>query len=186
MFLSYTAIFPFYVHSRLPLSASVSSPVHLIDIPNNLQTGQSFDRQSGNQSFGFIADLLCNCGCHKSPFNPLQELFIYTSSWSAQGFSFAAQQIHRIIDYPKLEGAHKDHQVQLLALHSTIPRSHHIPERIVQMLLEFCQAWCCDPFPGDPVPMPKHPLGFWPIDGDCGLVLASHHHCPTKNYVYFD
>lgn len=34
MFLSYTAVFPFYVHLHLPLSAPVSSPVHLTDIPN--------------------------------------------------------------------------------------------------------------------------------------------------------
>lgn len=27
----------------------------------------------------------------------------------------------------------------------------HVPESIVQMLLELCQAWCCDHCPGQPV-----------------------------------
>ena len=31
---------------------------------------------------------------------------------------------HRIIEYAELEGTFKDHQIQLLALHRTIPKSH--------------------------------------------------------------
>lgn len=52
--------------------------------------------------------------------------------------------VHRIIEYPKLEGSHKDHGVQFLALHSTTQKSNHVSETNVQTLLEFCQARCRD------------------------------------------
>lgn len=45
---------------------------------------------------------------------------------------------HKILEYPELEGTHQDHQIQLLALHKTIPKNHTLclPERVVQMLLQ--------------------------------------------------
>ena len=43
---------------------------------------------------------------------------------------------HRIVEYPELEGAHKDHVLQLLAPHRTTRNSYHISESVVQMLLE--------------------------------------------------
>ena len=46
---------------------------------------------------------------------------------------------HRIIEYPKLEGTHKDHRVQLLAPHSTTQKSDHTTESVVQTLLELWQ-----------------------------------------------
>lgn len=48
----------------------------------------------------------------------------------------------------------QDQQAQLLA-----QESHHVPESIVQKLLELRWAWCCDHFPGGPVPVSSHPLG---------------------------
>lgn len=45
----------------------------------------------------------------------------------------------------------------------TPQKSHHIPENVFQMLLELCQAWHCDHFPEEPVPVPRHPLGENPF-----------------------
>lgn len=47
------------------------------------------------------------------------------------------QDSHRIIDYPKLEGTHKDHRVQLLAPHRTTQKSNSMCESAVQILLEY-------------------------------------------------
>lgn len=49
-------------------------------------------------------------------------------------------------------------KVQLLA--QEFP---HVPESIVQMLLELCQAWCCDHCSGQPVPVSDHPLDEEPF-----------------------
>jgi len=46
---------------------------------------------------------------------------------------------HKIIEYPKWEGAYKDDQVQLLAPHSTAQNSNPMSESGVQMLLELQQ-----------------------------------------------
>lgn len=51
----------------------------------------------------------------------------------------------RIVEYAGLEGTHQDHRVQLLSLHSTIPESHPVPESIVQMLPDLCQAGAVSP-----------------------------------------
>lgn len=42
---------------------------------------------------------------------------------------------HYIIEYAELEGTHQDHGVQLMAKHSTLQESHHMPENVVQMCL---------------------------------------------------
>ncbi|KAF4803579.1 hypothetical protein TURU_014738 [Turdus rufiventris] len=34
----------------------------------------------------------------------------------------------------------------------------HVTEGVVQTLLKFGQAWCCDQFPGEPVPVLNSPL----------------------------
>lgn len=65
----------------------------------------------------------------------------------------------KIIKYPELEDIHKNHEVQLLSLHSTSQKSNHTSENVVQMLLELQQAWCPDHFPGEHVPVPYQPLG---------------------------
>lgn len=76
MFLSCTAIFPFYVHSRLPLSASVSSPVHLIDIPNkwvSLQTGSQETKALGLSLTCYIIVAVTNLSsthCRSCLFTP--------------------------------------------------------------------------------------------------------------------
>lgn len=38
-----------------------------------------------------------------------------------------------------------------------------MPESSVQTLTEFCQAWCCDHCPGEPVPVANHTLGEEPF-----------------------
>lgn len=43
--------------------------------------------------------------------------------------------ILRITEFPKLEGIHKAHQVQLTVLHMTTQKSNDVSESIVQMLL---------------------------------------------------
>ncbi|KAJ7411417.1 Tyrosine-protein phosphatase non-receptor type 5 [Pitangus sulphuratus] len=55
--------------------------------------------------------------------------------------------VDRITEYAKLEGTHKDHRGQPLALRRTIPKSH--------IILELYQAWRCDDFSGEPVPVPN-------------------------------
>lgn len=40
--------------------------------------------------------------------------------------------IYRLTDYAESEGTHKDHGVQLLALHRMPQESHHVPENNVQ------------------------------------------------------
>ena len=47
--------------------------------------------------------------------------------------------IHRIVEYPKLEGTHKGHGVQPLAPHNTIQNSNPMYESTVQTLLELWQ-----------------------------------------------
>lgn len=46
-----------------------------------------------------------------------------------------------------VEGTHQDHWDQLLALCRAPPESHHVPERVVQMLLEFRQGLVLWPLP---------------------------------------
>lgn len=41
----------------------------------------------------------------------------------------------------------------------TPQQSEHVPESIVQTLLELCHAWHCDHFPGEPVLVFNHHLG---------------------------
>lgn len=48
--------------------------------------------------------------------------------------------IHRIIECPELEGAHKGHQVQLLAPHGSTQKSHQMFESIVRTLPELQQT----------------------------------------------
>lgn len=50
------------------------------------------------------------------------------------------KEYHGIIEYSDLEKTQKGYQVQILALHRTAQESHHVPENIVQMLLEVWQA----------------------------------------------
>lgn len=45
-----------------------------------------------------------------------------------------------MMEYAEFEGTHQNHRVQLLALQRAPQKSHHVPESIVQMLLELCQA----------------------------------------------
>lgn len=66
-------------------------------------------------------------------------------------------QNHRTIEYPKLEGNHIDHGVQLLPPHRTTQKSGRMSESIVQTLPELQQAQCHDHCPGKHVPVPKHP-----------------------------
>lgn len=57
-------------------------------------------------------------------------------------------------EHPELEGTDQDHRVQIPALHKGQPQeSYHLPERIVQMLLELWQAWSCNHFPMEPNPV---------------------------------
>ena len=65
----------------------------------------------------------------------------------------------RVIEYPKLEGPHKDHKVQPLATQQGYPKSDHTSENFVQTLLELYQAQCHDHFPREALPQPNHLLG---------------------------
>lgn len=42
------------------------------------------------------------------------------------------------------------------------PKISQIIKSTIQMLLEPWQVWCCDPFPGKPVPVTDHPLSEEP------------------------
>lgn len=52
-------------------------------------------------------------------------------STTEHGITAGTGMIAVITEYPQLEGIHKDHRVQLLALHKTAQKSHHVPENIV-------------------------------------------------------
>lgn len=55
----------------------------------------------------------------------------------------------RTIEYPQLEGTHKDNESPTHTVPRVTPRAWGC---FAQMLLEVCQAWCCYHFPGEPVP----------------------------------
>ncbi|KAK4807096.1 hypothetical protein QYF61_018437 [Mycteria americana] len=40
---------------------------------------------------------------------------------------------------------------------------NHMTKSVIQTLLELRQAWCCDHFPGEPVPVTNHPLSEEPF-----------------------
>lgn len=54
-----------------------------------------------------------------------------------------ADENHRIIEYLRLEGIHKDPGIQ--------------------NLIELCEAWCSNFFPGKPAPGADHPLSEEPF-----------------------
>lgn len=56
---------------------------------------------------------------------------------------FSADENHRIIEYLKLEGIHKDSGIQ--------------------NLIELCEAWCSNFFPGKPAPGSDHLLSEEPF-----------------------
>jgi len=62
----------------------------------------------------------------------------------------------RIIEYPKLEGTHKGHQV--LAPHSTTKESDHMSWELCPDASWIPAAWCHNLCPGQAVPGPEHPL----------------------------
>lgn len=47
------------------------------------------------------------------------------------------EQIHRIIEYFKLKGAHKGHQVQLLGPPSSTEKLNPVSESVIEILIEF-------------------------------------------------
>lgn len=64
--------------------------------------------------------------------------------WNYQNIPFIRiieSQNHRIREYAEMEEIGRD---QLLALCRTLQGSYHVPDSIVQILLEFRQTWCCD------------------------------------------
>lgn len=69
---------------------------------------------------------------------------------------------HRIIEHPESEATHKDHPRPTSGSTQDHPKSDHMSESIVQALFEIQQAWCRDHDPGEPVPVPDHPLGGEP------------------------
>jgi len=54
--------------------------------------------------------------------------------WYTGSASFT---VHRITEYPKLEGVHKDYQVHLLSPQRTTQNSNSMSEIILQVQLEF-------------------------------------------------
>lgn len=58
----------------------------------------------------------------------------------------------------------------------TTKKSDQMPERVVQIFLEFRQAWCCDHNPGECVPVPDCPpseqiFSLYPTNSWAGLHL---------------
>jgi len=52
---------------------------------------------------------------------------------------------HRIIEYPELEGIHKENRVQLLDPHGTTQKPNNISESFVQMLLKLFRLGAMTP-----------------------------------------
>lgn len=69
------------------------------------------------------------------------------------------QKMLLLIEYPGMEGTHKGHRVQFLALHRASSRATSCPWEHFQTVLEICQAQCCDHCPGEPHAAPSHRLG---------------------------
>ena len=55
--------------------------------------------------------------------------------WLWWPVSYNKTQVKYFIEYPEFEGAHNDHQVQLLAPHRTTPNSNPVSESTVQVSL---------------------------------------------------
>ena len=80
----------------------------------------------------------------------LQEMLSTSGCSSGKGFLRGAKlaeakEYCRIVEYPKLEGAHKDRWVQLLAPRRIAQISDCVCESIVQALHEFQQVQCYAP-----------------------------------------
>jgi len=73
------------------------------------------------------------------------------------------EQNHRITEYRELEGTHKDHRLQFLALHGTTQKSNHVSESIVQ------------PLPG-PLPWPDCSMPT----PRCGWTFSWYPACPSS------
>ena len=61
-------------------------------------------------------------------------LFSCLHLWKCEARAFLYSR--RVIEYPELEGTHKDHRVQLLALHRTTQKPDCMSESTVETLLE--------------------------------------------------
>lgn len=108
--------------------------------------------QLGNAASGFISP---------QQIHTIKGLVLPQDLQNSQDFPFPAHissgvpqliplSMLRIKDYPKLEGTHKDHQFQLLALHRTSQNPtlclggfFSMSMSIVQRLLELWQPWGC-------------------------------------------
>lgn len=66
-------------------------------------------------------------------------------------------------EYSELEETRGDHQVHLLAPHSTTQNSNIMSETTVQTLLELWHNWCYDQCPGEPVSVHNHSFGKKPF-----------------------
>lgn len=73
---------------------------------------------------------------------------------------FVLLQNHGVSEYPELERTHQGYQSP------TPGQDDHKSHTMCLIRLTQCfltssrQAWCSDPFPGEPVPGPSHPLGL--------------------------
>lgn len=93
------------------------------------------------------------------PFPPLMERQILStllkcaSALIVAGMSHPGWS-HSITEY--LEGTHKDHGIQPLAVHRNTHKLDPMSVSVVQMVLKVWQAQCPDHCPGEPVPVPDH------------------------------
>lgn len=84
-------------------------------------------------------------------------------SLSVEVLALQVVRCHQITKYRELDKmTHRIVEIQLLALHRKLNKSHHVPWTIVQAFLGLCQAWCCDHFYCEPVLVLNHPLGEEP------------------------
>lgn len=90
---------------------------------------------------------------------------------------------HRIIKYPKLNGTHKVHQVQLLAPHGTTQKLDHMPESGVQILLELWPLESC------PLPWGTCSMTSSSVEEHFPNLQSDPHHCsmlfPQVLMIYF-
>lgn len=96
--------------------------------------------------------------CHLKP-SPLMERQILSTPLKCASALIVAGMSHpgwshSITEY--LEGTHKDHGIQPLAVHRNTHKLDPMSVSVVQMVLKVWQAQCPDHCPGEPVPVPDH------------------------------
>lgn len=108
--------------------------LHLVAFLARCDCGQGGNDKWFPFSCGYTCQTLClnsdDSGSSSSSLN--QNLVVYEGSVAPV---MPGSQNYRITEYAQLEGTHKGHQVQILAVHGATPKSHALCLRALSMRL---------------------------------------------------